>query len=109
MTTDMVSHGPQAVSVVCEVREGGGGGLTLGGGGRGQSTAVGGEACVVDEQVELGAAARVGAQRAVLVEVQLARVHHLPGDMKMSKCYDIETAIWGYPVFRWTQGWSART
>lgn len=53
--------------------------LTLGGRGRGEARAVRGELGVVDEDVELGAAARVGAQRAVLVEVQLTRVHHFPG------------------------------
>lgn len=50
------------------------------GSGRGQARAIRREARVVDEQVELGAAAGVGAQRAVLVEVQLSRVHHLPGE-----------------------------
>lgn len=50
--------------------------LTLGGRGRGETAAVRRELGVVDEDVKLGAATRVGAQRAVLVEVQLTWVHH---------------------------------
>lgn len=51
-------------------------GLTLGRGGRGHAAAVGRKLGVVDQQVKLGAAARVGAKAAVVVEVQLSRVHH---------------------------------
>lgn len=53
--------------------------LTLRGRGRGETGAVRRELGVVDQDVKLGAATRVGAQRAVLVEVQLTRVHHFSG------------------------------
>lgn len=53
--------------------------LTLRGRGRVQSAAIWREARVVDEKVELGAATRVGAQRAVLVEVELTGIHHFSG------------------------------
>lgn len=45
--------------------------LTLSGGGCAEPTAVRWEACVVDQQVKLGAAAGVCAQCAVLIEIQL--------------------------------------
>ena len=54
----------------------------MGRGGRGHSAAVGRKLGVVDQQVKLGAATRVGAKAAVVVEVQLSRVHHFSeGDM----------------------------
>lgn len=59
--------------------------LTLRGRGRGESRAVGRKARVVDQEVKLGAATRVGAQRAVLVEVQLTRIHHLSGEQKSQR------------------------
>lgn len=52
--------------------------LTLSCGGCVEPTAVRWEACVVDQQVKLGAAAGVCAESAVLIEIQLTRVHHLP-------------------------------
>ncbi len=52
--------------------------LTLSCDGCAEPTAIRWEARVVDQQVELGTAAGVCAESAVLIEIQLTRVHHLP-------------------------------
>lgn len=59
--------------------------LTLRGCRRGESGAVRREPRVVDQKVKLGAATRVGAQSAVLVEVQLTRVHHFSAEKKQRR------------------------